>query len=90
MIIKALEFCAGKKKSSALYSFSPLPNNAGKQKDIRINMSIKADDIKASNGEVIGIRTSRIYSRIVGESSKRSAIEIDGELFTILLGNLSS
>lgn len=79
MIIKALEYCSGKKKSIALYSFK----DSKAADDIRIDISLKPSNIgTASNDDLLDVKASRIYTKTVSLNAKKSMVTIDGKRTT--------
>ena len=72
MFVKALEFCAGKKKSKALHPFE----SGTESKDIRIKLLTKNDD--RGSGSTAGV----VFTRLVSLSPKKSFVEIAGKKST--------
>lgn len=65
VLVKALEFCAGRKKSKPLHPFLVGPE----QRDIRIDLSTRNNQLEMGR---------RLFTRTVSTALKRSYVEIDG------------
>ena len=94
MIIKALEYCAGagKKKTSALHLFTTTTSSSSssssssattKEDETRVDIVMKPQDLVCTDsGATVGIRSDRLYSRVVNRGSKKSYVHIDGRRAT--------
>ena len=79
MIIKALQYCAGKKKAGPLHLFSqPPPSSSSPSLSTRVDITMKPQELVSSEGETVGIRSDRLYSRVVSIGSSSSSASIPG------------
>ena len=102
MIVKALEYCAGKKKASPLYLFTKPTSHTSSLSSssvsspvvsTRVDITLKPHELVTADGETVGIRSDRVYSRVItanssgnfsysGNRNSKSMIEIDGKRST--------